>query len=133
GACAQMDASGATDLPWSSRPPAGARLIRIVVRVITVAQRQVLRSRHVSTVVLLALLVGLFIGAIGMCGVAAPHGLLTAVRFVLTPRGLYLLAAVRVVFGVILVLVAPSSRAPRVLRLLGFILLVAGLTPPFFA
>jgi hypothetical protein len=91
----------------------------------------VLRPRHVSTVELLALLVGLFIVAIGMCSVAAPHGLLTAVRFVLTPRGLYLVAAVRVVFGVILVLVAPSSRAPRVLRLLGFIMLVAGLTTPF--
>jgi hypothetical protein len=83
-------------------------------------------------VVLLALLIGLFIVAIGTCGVAAPNGLLTAVRFVLTPRGLYLVAAVRVVFGVILVLVAPSSRAPRVLRLLGFIVLVAGFTTPFF-
>ena len=81
-----------------------------------VAQRPVVSPRNVSTVVLLALLIGLFIVAIGMCGVAAPHGLLTAVRFVLTPRGLYLVAAVRVVFGVILVLVAPSSRTPRVLR-----------------
>jgi len=97
-----------------------------------VAQRPVVSPRNVSTVVLLALLIGLFIVATGMCGVAAPHGLLTAVRFVLTPRGLYLVAAVRVVFGVILVLVAPSSRAPRVLRLLGLIMLVAGLTTPFF-
>ena len=90
------------------------------------------QPRHVSTVGLLALLIGLFLVAIGMCGVAAPHGLLTAVRFVLTPRGLYLVAAVRVVFGVILLLAAPSSRTPRVLRLLGFIMLVAGLTTPFF-
>src|SRR2546425_552653 len=65
-------------------------------------------------------------------GIAAPHGLLEVVRSMLTARGLYLVAAVRVVFGVILVLVAPSSRAPRVLRLLGFIILVAGLTTPFF-
>jgi len=83
-------------------------------------------------VVLVALLVGLFIVAIGMFGVAAPHGLLTAVRFVLTPLGLYLVAALRVVFGVDLVLAAPSSRVPKVLRLLGFIMLVAGLTTPFF-
>ena len=82
--------------------------------------------------VLVALLVGLFIVAIGMFGVAAPHGLLTAIRFVLTPLGLYLVAALRVVFGVVLVLAAPSSRAPKVLRLLGFIMLVAGLTTPFF-
>ena len=82
--------------------------------------------------VLVALLVGLFIVAMGMFGVAAPHGLLTAIRFVLTPLGLYLVAALRVVFGVILVLVAPSSRAPRVLRPLGLVMLVAGLTIPFF-
>ena len=82
--------------------------------------------------VLLALLVGLFIVAIGMGGIAAPHGLLTAVRFVLTPLGLYLVAALRIVFGVVLILAAPSARAPKVLRLLGFIILVAGLTTPFF-
>jgi hypothetical protein len=80
----------------------------------------------------LALLVGLFIAAVGMLGVASPHGLLTAVRFIVTPRGLYLVAALRVVFGVVLVLVAPSSRAPRVLRLLGVVMLVAGLTTPLF-
>ena len=82
--------------------------------------------------VLVALLVGLFIVAIGMFGVAAPHGLLTAVGSILTPFGLYLVAALRIVFGVVLVLAAPSSRAPKVLRLLGFIMLVAGLTTPFF-
>ena len=82
--------------------------------------------------VLLARLVGLFIVAIGVCGLAAPHALLSAVQFVLTPGGLYLVAALRVVFGVVLVLAAPSSRAPRVLRLLGFIVIVAGLTTPFF-
>ena len=96
------------------------------------AQRQILSPRNVSIVVSLALLVGLFMVAIGMVGVAAPHGLLAVVRSILTPRGLYLVAAVRIVFGVILVLVAPSSRAPRVLRLLGLIMLVAGLTTPFF-
>ena len=81
---------------------------------------------------MVALLVGLFIVAIGMFGVAAPHGLLTAVGSILTPFGLYLVAALRIVFGVVLVLAAPSSRAPKVLRLLGFIMLVAGLTTPFF-
>ena len=79
-----------------------------------------------------ALLVGLFIVAMGMAGVAAPHGLLTAVRFVLTPRGLYLVAAVRVLFGAILIRAAPSSRAPAALRVLGLVMLVAGITTPFF-
>jgi hypothetical protein len=81
---------------------------------------------------LVARLVGLFIIAMGILGVVAPYGLLGAVQSILTPLGLYLVAALRVVFGVILVLVAPSSRAPKALRLIGFIILVAGLVTPFF-
>ena len=88
--------------------------------------------RNVSTVVLRALLVGVFIVAIGMLGVTAPLGLLAAVRSILTPLGLYLVAALRVVFGAALLLAAPSSRAPRALRLLGLVMLVAGLTTPLF-
>ena len=79
-----------------------------------------------------ALLLGLLVAAIGLLGVASPHGLLTAVRFMVTPRGLYLVAALRVVFGVVLILAARSSRAPGVLRLLGVVMLVAGLTTPLF-
>ena len=81
---------------------------------------------------LVALLVGLFIIAMGILGVVAPHGLLGAVQSLLTPLGLYLVAALRVVFGVVLILVAPSSRTPRALRLVGFIVLVAGLITPLF-
>ena len=72
-------------------------------------------------------LIGLFIAAIGVLGVITPDGLLTAVRSLQTPLGLYLAASFRVVFGVVLVLAAPSSRAPKVLRPLGFVIIVAGL------
>ena len=81
---------------------------------------------------LVALLVGLFILAMGVLGIVAPDGLLTAVRSLLTPGGLYLVAALRVVFGVVLLLAAPSSRAPTVLRLLGMITFIAGLITPLF-
>ena len=54
-----------------------------------------------------ALLLGLLVAAIDLLGVASPHGLLTAVRFMVTPRGLYLVAALRVVFGVVLILPRP--------------------------
>src|SRR5207247_11077090 len=96
------------------------------------ARRHDVFATNEGNVVLVALLVGLFIVAIGMFGVAAPHGLLTAVGSILTPFGLYLVAALRIVFGVVLVLAAPLSRAPMVLRLLGFIMLVAGVSTPFF-
>jgi hypothetical protein len=86
-----------------------------------------LRSRVIE---LVAPLVGLFITAIGLLGVVAPRELLTVVRSIQTPLGLCLVAALRVIFGLVLVLVAPSSRAPRVLRLLGFTMFVAGLITP---
>lgn len=45
---------------------------------------------------------------------------------------LIIIAALRVAFGLVLVLVAPSSRAPKTLRALGAVVLVAGLATPLF-
>jgi hypothetical protein len=83
-------------------------------------------------VALAALLIGLFMGAIGLLAVVAPHGLLTAARSLQTPLGICLIAATRVLFGVVLVLAAPSSRAPKALRVFGFMIVVAGVITPFF-
>jgi hypothetical protein len=78
----------------------------------------------------LALLVALLIMIIGIVGVVAPDRLITAGRYVITPVGLYAMAALRVGMGLVLMLVAPISRAPRTLRALGAIVLVAGLATP---
>ncbi len=80
---------------------------------------------------LLALVIGLLIMAIGSLGVVLPETLSAAVRYLLTPLGLYLIAAFRVAFGVVLILVAPSSRAPNFLRILGWIVVFAGIATPF--
>lgn len=79
-----------------------------------------------------ALLVALFMVAIGILGIVAPDGLLTAVRSMLTPLGLSLVATLRIVIGVILLVAAPSSRAPKVLRVLGVVVVVSGIITPFF-
>ena len=50
----------------------------------------------------------------------------------LTPAGLYAIAVLRVAIGLLFVLAAPSSRAPRTLRVLGLIVIVAGLATPWF-
>ena len=81
---------------------------------------------------ILALLVGLFIGAIGLVGVATPTGLASAVRLFLTPVGFVVIALLRVSFGVVLVLAARVSRAPTALRVLGSSMIVAGLLTPLF-
>jgi hypothetical protein len=80
----------------------------------------------------LALLVALFIMFIGIVGVVAPDRLMTAGQYVMTPVGLYAIAALRVGMGLVLMLVAPISRTPRTLRALGAIVLVAGLATPLF-
>ena len=79
-----------------------------------------------------ALLVALLVMLIGIVGVVAPDRLIMAGRYVITPVGLYAIAALRIVMGLVLILVAPTSRAPKALRAIGAVVLVAGLATPFF-
>ena len=81
-------------------------------------------------------LVGLVIGALvviaSAISFAAPDLRLSLERSLITPAGLYALAAVRIGIGLLFVLTAPGSRAPRTLRALGLIVIIAGLTTPWF-
>jgi hypothetical protein len=79
-----------------------------------------------------ALLVAMFIALVGVTGVFAPDRLFEIGRYVATPAGLYAIAAVRVAVAVVLIMVAPRSRAPRLLRTLGAVVLLAGLMTPLF-
>ncbi len=74
----------------------------------------------------------LAIAGLGVLGVAAPALRLEFAGSLLAPPALYGVAAVRVVFGVLLVLVATESRTPRALRVIGVVLVVAGLLTPLF-
>jgi uncharacterized membrane protein YidH (DUF202 family) len=81
---------------------------------------------------LLAMALGLIIAAIGVLGVAAPSVLLDFGRSLQTTNALYIVAAVRVVFGTILLSVAPASRTPKILRVFGVFIIIAGVITPFF-
>ena len=78
----------------------------------------------------LALLAGLFMVAIGVVGIITPASLVTLGQFSVTPIGLYVVAALRVCIGLVLVGVSPVSRTPKTLRVFGIIAVVAGLTTP---
>ena len=78
----------------------------------------------------LALSIGLFIAGVGILGIVAPEALLTAAQYGATPIGLYVVAALRLCFGFVLIRAAAGSRAPKTLRILGFIILVSGLITP---
>ncbi len=84
------------------------------------------------TMKLLALAMGLVIASIGLVGMAAPSVLLEFGGLLQTLGALYAVAAVRVALGALLLGVAGASRMPRTLRVIGTVVIVAGLLTPFF-
>jgi hypothetical protein len=82
-------------------------------------------------VAVVALLVGLLIAVEGLMGLVIPGAFVSMVRFFQLPPVLYVAAVVRVLIGVVLVRAAPASRAPIVLRILGFVVVIGGLLTPF--
>jgi hypothetical protein len=80
---------------------------------------------------LIALILSLLVVAFGALGIVSPLGLLNIVRRFESLGGLYTAAAFRIVLGVALFYAAPTSHAPEILRILGMVILVAGLITPF--
>ncbi|WP_341317768.1 hypothetical protein WN982_21780 [Paraburkholderia sp. IMGN_8] len=64
----------------------------------------------------------------GVFGIVAPSGFVWVAERSVTSSVFYLAAMVRVAFGLILISVASSSRTPRTLRVLGYIILIVGIT-----
>jgi hypothetical protein len=81
---------------------------------------------------LITTLMALAIAAMGMLGMTAPAVLLEVGRWLTTGTVLYGVALGRIVFGVLLLLVAPASRMPGILRVIGAVIVIAGLLTPFF-
>ena len=79
-----------------------------------------------------ALLVALFTIVVGLVGIVSPDSVTTVRRQYFTPVGLYAAGAVRVAMGLVLILVAPASRAPRTLRALGAVVCMQGLAAQLF-
>ena len=75
-----------------------------------------------------ALLVALSVVVVGIVGIMSPDSLTTVRRqYFATPVGLYSAGAVRIAMGLVLILVARVSRAPRILRTLGALMCAQGL------
>ena len=75
-----------------------------------------------------ALLVALFTIVVGIVGLVSPDSLTTVRRlYFATPVRLYAAGAVRVVMGLVVILCARASRAPRTLRALGAVMCMQGL------
>ena len=70
-----------------------------------------------------ALLVALVVAAVGFTGVVAPDLLITIGRHLVTPAGMYVIGAMRVAVGILLLITAQASSAPRALRVIGAIVI----------
>jgi hypothetical protein len=75
---------------------------------------------------LLAMAIGLLLAGVGLVGGVAPSYILEIGRSLLTPMSLYGVAALRIGIGVVLLLVATHSRAPTALRVVGIVVVLAG-------
>jgi len=63
---------------------------------------------------------------------AVPDLKLSLERSIMTPTGLDAIAVLRIAIGLVFVFAAPASRAPRTLRVLGLVVIIAGLMTPWF-
>ena len=73
-----------------------------------------------------------FVVAAGVAGLVAPDAILSLRALAATQGALLVFGALRVAIGVVLIMVAPRSRAPRTLQAAGAVLLLAGLATPLF-
>jgi hypothetical protein len=86
------------------------------------------RQREWDIVKTLAFAIGLLIGAVGAAGIIAPSCLAWIAEHFVSSGAFYIIATVRVAFGLVLISVATVSRAPRALRVLGYLIVIAGIT-----
>ena len=72
--------------------------------------------------------IALIIIVMGVVGVVAPDTVMAMRReYVVTPLGVYTVGAIRAALGLLLILVAPVSRMPKTMHVLGMLVCAQGL------
>jgi hypothetical protein len=80
-----------------------------------------------DVVKVLAFVFGLCIAILGAVGILVPSGLVWLAQHFVTPGAFYVAATVRVALGLVLISAASVSRAPKALRVLGYVIVIAGI------
>lgn len=78
----------------------------------------------------LAMLVGIVIATLGVVGLISPDTYVRLGLFWETPPGLYIVAAIQLIIGLVLIRAAPISRSPLALGALGVIALIEAVFVP---
>ncbi len=76
--------------------------------------------------------IGVLVLLAAALSLVAPDLRLSLERSLITPAGVYGIAVFRAAIGLAFVLAAPASRAPRTIRTLGLVVIIAGLMTPLF-
>ena len=80
----------------------------------------------------LAWIVAVLLAVIGIAGMVAPDWV-TSLRWIAASQGGLLgIAVLRSAIGIVLIMAAPRSRAPKTLQTFGALLLLAGMVTPLF-
>jgi hypothetical protein len=77
-----------------------------------------------------ALVVAGIVAVLGVAAVVIPEIVIATGRYLVSPSGLSAAAAFRIGVGLVLILAAPVSRAPGILRAIGAVVLVGGVATP---
>jgi hypothetical protein len=80
----------------------------------------------------LAWLIALFVGVAGVAGLLVPDWVMSLRWIAATQSGLLAIAVLRSAIGIVLIMAAPRSRAPKTLQVFGALLLLAGMVTPLF-
>jgi len=80
----------------------------------------------------IAIVIGVLVVTVGLVGLINPPTILAVGQAVATPAGLYVVAALRIGIGLVLLLAASASRMPRTLRIGGVVVMLAGVATPIF-
>jgi hypothetical protein len=76
----------------------------------------------------LAFCMALFVAAFGAVGIFVPSIPAWVAQHAASSGVFYAVATIRIAFGLILISVAPVSRSPKILRVLGYLILITGIT-----
>src|SRR5689334_18155294 len=69
----------------------------------------------------------LIIMAVGTVGILVPSGFVWIAQHVVTSGAFYIITTIRVAFGLVLISAASVSRTPKTLRVLGYLIVIAGI------
>ena len=75
----------------------------------------------------IALFIGGLMVLLGLTGVFWPEGLMQLATYSFSRTGMYVVAAARIVIGALLFFAASATRTPKTVRVIGLIILLAGI------